>query len=151
MLTMYCALINNSILKSNTTYPHINPDGLLFHVQQQIVASEEGNPSDPTNRGRQGIGGVYTLYRTKSEVYQVAPVHPVYEILKVWFHFIYFIFPQLVRSLHFHPINQIYAFPHHFDCLSGGQPFDSRYICDRGAVFGFDSESTWNTTTSLFR
>jgi len=57
-----------------------------------IVASEEGNPSDPFNYGRQGVGGIYTLYRSPNEVYKYKPVHAVYEILKVANHLILGVF-----------------------------------------------------------
>ena len=72
-----------------------------MNIYPLIIASEEGNPSDPFNYGRQGIGGVYTLYKSPNEVYKYCPVHPIYEILKVSNHLILGIFVIIEPYLQF--------------------------------------------------
>lgn len=71
-------------------------------IYPMIVASEVGNPSDPADNGRQGIGGVYTLFRSPSEIYKECPVHPLYELMKVANHLVLGVFvivePYLERD-----------------------------------------------------
>lgn len=80
--------IHNQIRKNVSLAHHRS----ALNIYPLIVASEIGNPSDPLNRGRQGVGGTYTLYRTAKEIYRMTPVHPVYEILKVVNHLILGVF-----------------------------------------------------------
>eukprot|EP01084_Bolivina_argentea_P124719 220986_1 len=65
---------------------------MAMNVYPLIVASETGTISEPSNYGRQGIGGVYTLYKSRNEVYKSCPVHPAYELLKIMSHLVIGVF-----------------------------------------------------------